>query len=90
MTVPNKLTFAVAGLGCDGCVAAIENAVMPMPGVTYVGVSLSGGTMTIRPGPGLDIPQLKTRVSDLGYSMSDGVPPTFLVASVCPCRTRGR
>ena len=55
MTKRAKLTFAIANLGCSNCVAAIENAVMPLPGVAYVGVSLTGGTMTVRPGPDLNV-----------------------------------
>lgn len=52
MMPAEKLT--VSGMGCDGCVSVIENAVMPLPGVAYVGVCLTGGTMTLRPSIGLD------------------------------------
>lgn len=72
MTALEKLTFTVMGMGCDGCVAAIENAVLPLAGVLYVGVSLSSGTMTIRPGKGLDVAELTKRVGALGYGLSAG------------------
>lgn len=47
-----KLTFAIGGMRCPDCVTAIENAVMPLPGVLYAGASLAGATLTVRPGPG--------------------------------------
>ncbi|MBU1335770.1 MAG: cation transporter [Alphaproteobacteria bacterium] len=47
----SKLTFTIGGMGCPDCVAAIENAVMSLPGVLYVGVSLAGATLTVRPRP---------------------------------------
>ena len=86
MTVPDKLTFAIHGLGCMDCVAAIENAVMPLMGVAYVGVSLSGGTMTVRPGPGFDLPSVVSRVQRLGYGVGEEVDADLPRAAGCPCR----
>lgn len=81
MNRPDKLTFQIAGMGCDVCVAAIENAVMTLPGVDYVGVSLSRGTMTVRPGPGLDLERLVTVVVGLGY----GIDGSEVQGADCPC-----
>jgi len=85
MTVPDKLTFAIHGLGCSDCVSAIENAVMPLPGVAYVGVSLSGRTMTVRPGPGFDVSAVFSKVQLLGYGVGDEVAKDVAFAG-CPCR----
>lgn len=88
MTAPSKLTFAVVNMGCPDCVAAIENAVMPLPGVVYVGVSLTGGTMTIRPGPGLNTAVIVSKLAGLGYAVVDEVGHDSRPASPCPCRSR--
>jgi copper chaperone CopZ len=85
-----KLTFVIEGLGCDGCVAAIENSVCPMPGVTYVGVSLSGGTMTIRAGTGLDAAGVLEKVRSMGYGVQAGPGVDATLLRECPCRRNGR
>ncbi|WP_051960691.1 heavy-metal-associated domain-containing protein [Devosia riboflavina] len=81
MNRPEKLTFQLAGMGCDGCVTAVENAVMVLPGVAYVGVSLSAGTMTVRPGPGFDPAALAIVVAGLGY----GIDGEQASGADCPC-----
>jgi copper chaperone CopZ len=85
MTGPAKLTFALHGLGCHECVVAIENAVMPMAGVAYVGISLSGGTMTVRPGPGFDPGAMVSRIMALGYGVDDA-PVEGIRSNACLCR----
>ncbi len=84
MTRTEKLTFAIQGMGCGNCVAAIENAVMPIPGIAYVGVSLSGGTMTIRPGDGFEASVIIARITSLGYGV-DGASGS-VSSPGCPCR----
>lgn len=86
MNRPEKLTFQLAGIGCDGCVAAVENAVMVLPGVSYVGVSFSAGTMTVRPGPGFDPEALAVVVAGLGYGIEGGQA----TGADCPCRGYNR
>lgn len=90
MTRAEKLTFAIAGMGCVDCVAAIENAVMPMAGVEYVGVSLSSRTMTVRPGPGFDLAAMASRVRSLGYGVDEEVRHDAVPKSDCPCRVNSR
>lgn len=80
----DKLTFAIHGMGCEGCVTAIENVVMPMAGVAYVGVSLISGTMTIRPGPGFKSFDLVSKITSLGYGVDE--QPGSISSSGCPCR----
>jgi copper chaperone CopZ len=84
MTARDKLTFAVTGMGCEGCVDVIENAVMPMTCVAYVGISLSGGTMTVRPGPGFDPVAMVSRIVALGYGV-DEAPVEGNRSNACPC-----
>lgn len=86
MTRAEKLTFTITGMGCVDCVAAIENAVMPMAGVEYVGVSLSSRTMTVRPGPGFDLAAIAGRVRLLGYGVDEEGRHDAAPRSGCPCR----
>lgn len=82
----SKMTFGIEGLGCVDCVAVIENAVIPLAGVSYVGVSLSGRTMTVRPGAGFDLAAMVSRVTALGYGIGDvgsEAPP----GTPCRCRS---
>ncbi|KFC70286.1 copper ion binding protein [Devosia sp. LC5] len=88
MTKRAKLTFAIANLGCSNCVAAIENAVMPLPGVAYVGVSLTGGTMTVRPGPDLNVGAIVSKLMGLGYVVVDEFCTDSRWLAACPCRSR--
>lgn len=88
MTAPAKLTFTVSGMACPDCVSAIENAVMPLAGVTYVGVSLSGRTMTVRPGLGFDVQTMFSKVRLLGYGVGDDVAEDVAYLAGCPCRPR--
>lgn len=81
----DKLTFAIHGMGCEGCVTAIENAVMPMAGVAYVGVSLSRMTMTVRPGPDFDPVSMISRIMALGYGV-DEARLGGIRSNSCPCR----
>lgn len=84
MTRPGKLTFAIDGLGCIDCVSALENAVMPLRGVDYVGVCLSSRTMTVRPGPDIDLSDIAQRVTALGYGFDTGKREGSPVTS-CRC-----
>ncbi|MBE0581914.1 heavy metal-associated domain-containing protein [Devosia sp.] len=90
MTRAEKLTFAITGMGCVDCVAAIENAVMPMDGVEYVGVSLSLMTMTVRPGPGFDLAAIASRVRLLGFGVDEEMKYDAAPRSGCPCRVNSR
>ncbi|WP_375600405.1 cation transporter [Devosia sp. Naph2] len=86
MTRAEKVTFSITGMGCVGCVSAIENAVMPMKGVEYVGVSLSLMTMTVRPGPGFELAAIASRVRLLGYGVDEEMKHEAAPRSGCPCR----
>ncbi|MEQ9637839.1 MAG: heavy metal-associated domain-containing protein [Devosia marina] len=90
MTRAEKVTFAITGMDCVDCVAAIENEVMPMAGVEYVGVSLSSRTMTVRPGLGFDLAAIASRVRLLGYGVDEEMKYDPAPRSGCPCRVNSR
>jgi len=90
MTRAEKVTFSITGMDCVGCVSAIENAVMPMKGVEYVGVCYSSMTMTVRPGPGVDVAAIASRVRLLGYGVDEEVRLGTAPKGDCPCRVNSR
>lgn len=86
MGTGEKLTMPIFGLGCDGCVVAVENALNRLPGVSYAGVSLIGATLTLRIGEGFDHEELVRCIDALGYSVSGSVSPSTDDLP-CPCRS---
>ena len=86
MSRADKLTFFVSGLGCADCVAAIENAVLSLEGVGYVGVSLTLKTITVRPDSGFDLAAMIIRVHALGYGVHDVAVGDAINPGVCPCQ----
>ena len=88
--VGEKLTIGIAGMACDGCVQVLENAVNRLPGIAYVGVSLSGASMTVRSGEGFDLANLFGCVKALGYEVSEAGKAFPGTSMDCPCRARAR
>ncbi|MCB9557460.1 MAG: heavy-metal-associated domain-containing protein [Deltaproteobacteria bacterium] len=66
---PKKLTIAIEGMHCAGCVTAIEGAIKPMPGVRSVKVSLQQGQATVvtQPKTGPSAKTLIATINKLGY-----------------------
>ncbi|MFN2308504.1 MAG: heavy-metal-associated domain-containing protein [Gammaproteobacteria bacterium] len=58
--------FNVKNVKCAGCVAAIQQALGALPGVTEVEVIIEGGRVRVR-GDGLDRARLSTKLTELGY-----------------------
>lgn len=46
---PAKLRLPVEGIDCASCATKIENALQRTPGISDVGASVSGGTVTGEP-----------------------------------------
>lgn len=88
--VGEKLTIGIAGMACDGCVHVLENAVNRLPGIAYVGVSLSGASMTVRSGQGFDLADLFGCVKALGYEVSEVGKEFPGIPTECSCRARAR
>jgi copper chaperone len=59
-------TFVVKNVKCGGCASAIQNGLMPMPGVHEVEVAVEGGRVTVR-GESLTRQALSAKLSELGY-----------------------
>ena len=65
-----KTRFRVGGMDCASCATKIENAVIRLPGIAEVGISVSAGTMTVThqgPAPSAEISK---QVKALGYSVA--------------------
>ncbi|MCK1618899.1 cadmium-translocating P-type ATPase [Bradyrhizobium sp. 159] len=59
----------VEGMDCASCATKIENALIRMPGVTDVSVSVAGGTVTVGHN-GIDRDDIGNRISSLGYRVA--------------------
>jgi copper chaperone len=65
-----KITLAVKGMTCMGCVKSVKNVLEPVPGVAGVDIVLENGQVTISFDPakaGLD--QFKAAIQDAGYEV---------------------
>lgn len=65
-----KITLAVKGMTCMGCVKSVKNVLEPIPGVAGVDIVLENGQVTISFDPakaGLD--QFKAAIQDAGYEV---------------------
>jgi copper chaperone len=66
----DSLTYAVDGMSCEHCRAAIVDEVGRVDGVTSVDVDLDAKRVTVR-GEGLDDAVLREAIDEAGY---DAVP----------------
>ena len=62
-----KLRLQVAGMDCAACAAKIENAVVRMPGVKHVQVSVSSGSVTVEHDQAIDREAICRQIAALGY-----------------------
>lgn len=58
--------FSVKNVKCGGCVAAIQNGLKDLPGVSAVSVGIDGGKVSVD-GTGLDRAALAAKLAELGY-----------------------
>ena len=68
MSTGAERTYAVEGMSCEHCRAAITGAVRGVPGVSGVEVDLEGGTVTVR-GAGADDADVRAAIDDAGYAV---------------------
>lgn len=61
-------TYAVTGMTCEHCKAAVTEEVARVPGVESVVVDLSGGTVTVR-GAAVDDEAVRAAVDEAGYEV---------------------
>ncbi|MFV0308667.1 MAG: heavy-metal-associated domain-containing protein [Desertimonas sp.] len=61
--------FVVTGMTCGHCVAAVNEELTKLPGVTDVDVQLDGGAVTIRSDQPLDDEAVRAAVDEAGYEL---------------------
>ncbi|HET6467391.1 MAG TPA: heavy metal-associated domain-containing protein [Geminicoccaceae bacterium] len=74
-----RLTLTIHGMGCEGCVAAVNEAVERVPGVQKVRVDLARGRAEVEGDPGLDANAVRDAVEAAGYevrAVQSGTPST--------------
>lgn len=62
-------TIAIEGMHCAHCVAAVEDALYAVKGVSYVEVSLEKNNAVVE-GEGLEDAALKAAVEDTGFDVA--------------------
>lgn len=61
-------TISIEGMHCQHCVAAVNEALQAVPGVTSVAVSLENNNAVVE-GASLDDTALKAAVEDTGFDV---------------------
>lgn len=61
-------TISIEGMHCQHCVAAVNEALQAVPGVTSVSVSLENNNVVVE-GASLDDAALKAAVEDTGFDV---------------------
>lgn len=60
----------IEGMGCDGCVAAVEDALRKVPGVRRVTVDLAGAAADVELEGPMDSAPLLAAIDEAGYVAS--------------------
>jgi len=64
-----QATYAVRGMGCEHCRAAVRDEVGAVPGVTAVEVDLGSGAVTVE-GEGVSPAAVVAAVEEAGYEVA--------------------
>lgn len=59
----------IGGMSCDNCVKHVTNAILEVPGVKQVKVSLEDNTAIVIHDEDVTIDMLKVAVDDIGYEV---------------------
>jgi copper chaperone CopZ len=62
-------TYAVTGMTCAHCVAAVTEEVSAVPGVEHVSVTLESGTLLVR-GDEVSDDAVRAAVAEAGYTVA--------------------
>lgn len=65
----NTTTYAVEGMTCGHCAAAVTREVSALDGVTAVDVNLAGGAVTVTAATPLSDDALAAAVTEAGYTL---------------------
>ena len=68
MTTATTTTYAIDGMTCAHCVAAVTDELAALPGVDDVAVSLADGTATVR--GDVDAGAVAAAVAEAGYAVT--------------------
>jgi copper chaperone len=71
MSDEQQQTFAVVGMSCEHCVAAVEDEVARIDGVSGVEVDLASATVLVR-GSAIDGAAVRAAIETAGYSLATG------------------
>jgi P-type Cu+ transporter len=63
----SEMTLSIFGMSCAGCVLKVEKAVLAVPGVVDIKVSLPANMARVTYQPGADLDAVQTAVTELGY-----------------------
>ncbi|HUW50580.1 MAG TPA: heavy-metal-associated domain-containing protein [Sulfuricella sp.] len=67
-----KITLAVKGMTCMGCVRSVKNVLEPIPGVAAVDITLDNGQVIISfDAAKCNADQFKAAIQDAGYEVVD-------------------
>ncbi len=66
--VMERIVIGIAGMSCQGCVKGVTTALMALPGVAQVDVSLETGQASVACDPGLvSVDQLRNAIEAAGF-----------------------
>ncbi len=63
-------TYSVSGMSCEHCVAAVNESVGELPGVSAVDVDLATGALVVT-GSGVLYDAVRAAVQDAGYELAE-------------------
>jgi copper chaperone len=66
-------TYAVTGMTCEHCVAAVTEEVTKLGGVTNVVVDLPTGAVTVTSEQKLGDEEIRAAVDEAGYALADSL-----------------
>jgi copper ion binding protein len=69
MSESEQRAYAVTGMSCEHCVAAVSAEVGEIPGVSEVVVDLTSGTVLVS-GRSVDAKAVQLAVEEAGYSLT--------------------
>ena len=67
-----QVHFAITGMSCGHCVAAVSRALEQVPGVSVLGVSVGSATIGVDPAagaPGAIVEAARAAVQEVGYGV---------------------
>ena len=65
-----KQIFTISNISCGHCVAAIQNELQELDGVTNIGGDPQGKTITVTWEPPATASQIESKLAEIGYPSS--------------------